>query len=286
MADAVLPRDTVGKKTFGYYEYPIEQAYTIPSTLVGEHSSVPRSEFTGTQQESRCLDYGHEVVLTRDDIDNAPKNVDPREKATERATNIVVCDRERRVAELCFNAAKYPSSNKVDVSGTAADLWSDYTQSNPLPYIIEKLDSCLVRPNVMVFGQATWNKLSMHPKIVKAANGNDGGEGRATRQRLAELLEVSEILVGAAFINTVKQGKTPVLTRMWGKHALAFYRDRTAGATGGMTFGFTAQYGERIAGAKEADIGLRGGVAVRSGESVRELIVAPHAAFFFQNAIA
>ena len=286
IADAVLPRVPVGSTTFEYMSYPIEQAYQVPSTLVGEKSQVNRVEITGTRLSNYTQDYGIEIPLSANDMKAAAPGTDPREKATEHATDIVVRDREVRVASMVFNAANYPSTGKIDLSSGGNHQWSDYTNSDPLRFIIEKLDTCPMRPNALALGQEVWNKLSMHPKVVKAANGNDGGEGRATRERVAELLEVSEVLVGSSWFNSVKPGKTPILARAWGKHALAFFRDRTVGTTGGLTFGFTAQFDERVAGSKEVDMGLRGGVVVRAGESVRELIVAPHAAYFFEKAIA
>lgn len=284
--DSVFVRTEVGKTEFSYWTYPEGQGYTVPNTRVGERSQVPRVEIQGTKVPTETEDFGVEIPLTANDINNAPRGVDPRERATEQATNLVLLDREVRCAALAFDAAQYAAGNKIDVSGTPTDMWDDYANSDPLPQLIDGIDACLMRPNVVAFGHKTWNKLSMHPKIVSAALGNDGTSGRATRQRLAELLEVQEVLVGASIVNIVKPGKTPQLARVWGPHALAFYRDRTVGTAGGITFGITGQYGTREAGSKPIDIGLRGGTGVRAGESVKEVIVAPRAAYFWQNAVA
>lgn len=284
IADAVLPRVPVGKQTFSYYEYPEADSYRVPDTRVGEKSQVGWSELAGTKETATTEDFGHEIRLTASDISEAPSGVDPKGLATEQATNVVLLDREIRVANLVFDAAQYSAANKLDVSAGAE--WSDFVNGDPITDIIDGLDACLVRPNVLAFGQAVWSKVSRHPKVVAACLGNEGTQGVASRQRLAELLEVSEILVGASFFNTAKQGKAASLSRAWGKHALAFYRDRTVTTAGGMTFGISAQFGSRVAGSKEIDIGLRGGVAVRAGESMRELVIAPRAAFLFQNAVA
>lgn len=283
IADAVFPRVPVGKTTFEYTEYPIAEAYTIPSTRVGERAQVNRVELSGVRKPASTEDFGIEVPLTRNDIDEAPEGVDPRARATEHATNIVLLDREVRAAAIAFNAANYGTANKKTLSGNGQ--WSN-TASDPLKEMLTALDSCIMRPNVLVLGQAVWSALSVHPKLVSAAHGNEGQYGRCTREKLAELLEITEVVVGSAWFNTVKPGKQPALSRAWGKHALLCYRDRTVGTSGGITFGITAQYGDRVAGSREIDIGLRGGVAVRSGESVRELIVAPDAAYFFENAAA
>lgn len=287
IADKVLPRVPVFKKAFEYYEYPIGQGFTVPNLNVGEKSALPRVEIGGIRKESSTKDRGVVLLLTQDDIDQAPSNIDPREKATEQATNLVLLQREIDTAALVFNPAAYAAGNQADLSASSgANQWSN-ANADPLKYIRTQLDKCIIRPNVLALGQEVWSQLCTHSKVVKAANGNDGGDGAAARARIAEILELSEIVVGASFVNSVKPGKAPSMVRTWGKHALAFYRDATVSAqTGGMTFGFTAEYGGRVAGSKQVEMGLRGGVEVMAGESVRELIVAPDAAFFFQNAVA
>lgn len=280
IADEVLPRVPVGKETFSYTRYPVSQAFTFPNTFVGERSKVPQIELSGEQVDASVKDYGLEHVLTRRDIDDAPAGLDPRERATEMLTNLVLLDREVRAAQLVFNAANY--TNKATLAGTTQ--WS-HASSNPLEALLTALDLPLMRPNILVLGQAVWTKLSVHPKLVSAFNGTSGENGKITKEWLAGLLEISEVIVGSAQFNQVKPGKTPSLARAWGKHALLCYRDRTVGTSGGITFGITAQYGDRVAGSREEDIGLHGGVAVRAGESVRELIIAPDAAYFFENAV-
>lgn len=107
------------------------------------------------------------------------------------------------------------------------------------------------------------------------------------RQQLAQLLEVEEVLVGSSWLNTAKKGQTATLARIWGKHALLIYRNQMADTRNGLTFGITGEFGTRVAG-QEPDtmIGLRGGTRVRVGESLKELIVAPAAAYFIQDAVA
>ncbi len=59
-----------------------------------------------------------------------------------------------------------------------------------------------------------------------------------------------------------------------------------ADTRGGVTFGFTAEWGGRIAGQwEDKNIGLRGGQRVRVGESVKELIIASQAGYFIEDAV-
>jgi hypothetical protein len=135
-------------------------------------------------------------------------------------------------------------------------------------------------------GQPVWSKIKRHPKLVNAVKGNLTNEGMITPQQLAELLSIREVLVGEAFVNTARPGQAAVLARAWGDSIAALYIDPTARPEGEITFGFTAQFGTRIAGRiEDEDIGLEGGTRIRSGERVKEEIVAQDVGYLIQNAI-
>ncbi len=205
-------------------------------------------------------------------------------RATEQTTNLIVLDREVRTSALVFNNSSYAAGNKTTLSGT--NQWSD-PASSPLPVITDALDSMIMRANIGIFGRRTATMLRRHPKIVKAYNGSLGDDGMVPLAFLQDLLELEQILVGEARINTAKPGQNPLLARAWGPHASFIYRDRLADSRNGTTFGFTAQWGDRIAGSiPDPDIGLRGGQRVRVGESVKELIAAKDLGFFFENAVS
>ena len=102
-----------------------------------------------------------------------------------------------------------------------------------------------------------------------------------------ELFEVDEVLVGAARANSAKRGQAAALTRLWGKHLALTHKAPVPDAKGAVTFGGTFQFGGRVAGQwEDKNIGMRGGVAVRTGESVKERIIASQAGYFFENAFA
>ncbi len=108
-----------------------------------------------------------------------------------------------------------------------------------------------------------------------------------SRQALAQLFELEEVLVGEGWLNTAKKGQAATFARVWGKHCSLIYRDRLADANRGVTFGFTAEFGTRVAGSiPDPNIGLRGGQNVRVGESVKELVTANDLGYFVQNAVA
>jgi hypothetical protein len=285
IADGVLPYLPVGSRLFRYLKYSLAEGFTLPDTDVGRKSQPNEIEFPATEVEASVRDYGLDDPVPQDDIDSAPPGHDPLGVAVEGVMDLTLLGREKRVADLVFDDTQYAAANKVTLSGTSQ--WSDFTNSNPISDILTGLDASVIRPNVMVIGRAAWTKLIQHPKIVKATYGDATDAGVARRRDVAELFELEEILVGQAWVNTAKKGQAATIARVWGKHATLFYRNKTAGARRGTTFGFTARFGSRLAGSMpDSKIGLKGGQRVRAGESVKEVITANDLGYHIKNAVA
>ncbi|VVE55481.1 hypothetical protein PIN31009_04972 [Pandoraea iniqua] len=289
IADLVLPRTSpLGKPTFAYQYYPPEQQFTVPDTKVGRRSQVNEVEFNGERKTSETEDHGLDHPLPQTDIDNAPDNTNLQALTTEMLSGLILLGREIRVARQVFNAATY-NGNSENVAAT--DRF-DNANSDPLEYLLDVLDRPIMRPNVAVLGQSEWRALRTHPVIAKAVHGNAGDKGAATREQVAELLEIDQILVGRARVNLSKPGQQAKIAPAWSGGMSLLYQDTAAAKIAGVvdganvTFGFTAEYGSRIAGAEsDSKIGLRGGVRVRVGESVKEVVCAPQLGFFLKDVI-
>ncbi len=285
IADSVLPR-TPTDQEFKYLKYPLADGFTVPNTLVGRKSAPNQVDTSATEIIDKIQDYGLEDIVPNEDIEADNQGVDPLGRATAYLTNLVTLGREQRTAGLVFNTASYVAGNQATLSGTSQ--WSDTTNSDPVAAIGDALDVPVMRPNIAVFGQATWTKLRRHPKIVQAIKGTNQGAGMVSRQEFADLFELVDVFVGAGFANTAKKGQAVAMARVWGKHAAFLYRDRTAGPQSGVTFGFTAEWGGLFVPPPIADdkIGLTGAKRVRVGDRVKEIVTAPELGYYFQNAVA
>ena len=293
IANQVLPYVDRTAKRFSYTSYPPGDAYTLPATRVGRKSTPTEVDFGGQLVVDECVDWGLDDIVPNDEIEAwqamtrpaAGGPVSPMAKSTSLLTGLLDLDREVRVANLVFASGTYPASNRVTLSGTSQ--WSDRTNSDPVAAIMAALDIPLFRPNTLVFGQATWTALRTHPRMVQAVFGTNQGAGVATREQVAQVLEVGRILVGAGWVNTARRGQTPTYARVWGKHAAALYLSQDAADADQPTFGWTARFGTRIAGTMaEPKVGLRGSMRIRVGESVKEVISASNSGYFWQDAVA
>lgn len=290
IADDVLPRVPTAKK-FAWTSFDVAQGFSVPQTLVGRKSLPSEVDFSGVLVNDECSDYGLDDVVPNDEIEawnalikperGGPPN--PLDVSAMLTTGLVRLDREVRVASRVFNAGNH--TNNITLSGVGQ--WSDFVNSNPLDAILASLDVPLYRPNVAVFGQATFTKLRQHPKIVQAVFGTAQNGGVVTRDQLAQVLEIQKVIVGAGFVNVAKKGQPVNTQRCWGKHAAFMYIDKDAAMAKQPCWGYTAQWGDKIAGdIPEPKLGLRGSQRVRVGESVKEVTSAPALSYFFQNAVA
>lgn len=285
IADSVLPRVLVGTQEFKYWAYPVEETFALPETRVGRRSAPNEIDLTATETAAATEDFGLDDPIPQSDIDNAPANYNPVDRATVQLTDYILLDREKRAADLVFNPANYPAGNKITLAGTSQI--SDFANSDPIGVITAGLDAPLIRPNIMTIGQQAWTKLATHPHILKGVHGTAGDKGIATRAQVAAMFELEEVLVGQSRLNTAKKGQSAALSRVWGKHISLSFRDKNADTRSGITFAYTAQWGSRIAGSeRDSKIGLRGGERVRVGESVKEIIAASQAGYFVENAVA
>ena len=296
IADQVLPRVPVDSSVFKWSKYTLADGFTIPDTRVGRKSAPGQIDWTATETTATTQDYGLEDAIPMSDVLNAQAAmkaqgvmpIDPQARSTMLLTDLIALDREARVAAKVFNTSNF--TYNTTLSGTSQ--WSDYANSNPVSALMNALDIPIVRPNVMVIGQAAWTALRQHPKVTAASfpggGTATGGGAVVQREAVAALLEIDEVIVGPAWYNSAKPGQSASLARLWGKNCALIYRANQINSVYDVTYGFTPQWGERIAGTIERDpsVGLRGGSRVRVGESVTEIVAAPDAGYYFAACVA
>ena len=262
--------------------------------MVGRKGVPNEVQFGATEVGGFVKDYGLDDLVPNEDLNSAPPGYDPLGRAVEGTSELIALDREKRVADLVFNTATYPAANRATLSGTSQ--WSDYTNSDPYSAIMAARDGMLMPFNTGIIGRLAWSKLRVHPKITAAlapsSNGNSSTSNAqgapATLQAVADLLELDRILVGESWVNTAKPGQTASLARIWGKHMALLHLNPIASIRGNaITFGYTAEYGNRVSGSiPEPKVGLRGAQRVRVGESVNEIVCASDVGYYFQNIVA
>ncbi|WP_372502389.1 phage capsid protein [Tistrella mobilis] len=288
IADNVMPRlPPHDKSVYLYHQFGFDQLITVPDTTVGRKSAPTEVEFRAEERTSQTKRYGLDDPVPLTDSRDAPDGYDPVDFAVTGLTELILLDREVRVASIVQSASSYAASQVETLTGS--DKWSDPT-SDPLGQIADALDVPPLRPNVMTLGARDWSVLRRHPALVSAINRSSGDKGRVTRREAADLIEVDRIEVGAAWVNAARPGQPSQRVRVWGGHASLTYQAPNIGSKRIVTWGWTAQTkapgsaSARFAGSKLDDgIGMYGGTRVRVGEEVEERVVAPDLGYLFRE---
>mgnify|MGYP002409143151 CR=1 FL=1 len=281
IADRVLPRSRVGRRQFTYTEHDRQSLTLIPNTRIGRKSAAEQIEFGSREIEARAKSYGLSCVIPNDDEQNAPPNNRPSDNAVTALLDLIALDRERRVANLVFGAATYGTN-----TGTPNTKWSTAATSKPITDLMSARDACVKKPNKLVLGKSVWATLSTHPKVVEAVRGITEN-GVVSPEQIAQMLGISEVIVGESWADSAPKGKTSVRADLWGKHAAFLHVAADPTVKGGApTFGLTAEYKGRRVLNRPVTIGLDDGVEYLVGEDVAELIIAPDLGYLLTDVIA
>ncbi len=138
----------------------------------------------------------------------------------------------------------------TDAANNQKVFWDD-ASSTPIEDVRQGkrfvLESTGFMPNTLTLGRAVFDTLIDHPDIVgRLDRGQTTGPAQATRESLAALFEVDEVLVMDAIQNTAIEGATATHEFIGGKHAMLSYRPLTPGImtpSAGYTFSWTGLLG-------------------------------------------
>ena len=162
-------------------------------------------------------------IVTDEDRTNADAPIMPDTDTTEALMKMRMLRREYDTAAKLFNTATFAGYTKT-MSGT--DLWSDYTNSDPIANIeADKAsvhDAIGTGANKVLIGIEVWRKLKHHPDVLArmAVTGNRV----LTTAIVADLFEVDEVIVGGALYEGAVEGQTSSLAKIWGNYCLTFYQ--------------------------------------------------------------
>ena len=178
-----------------------------------------------------------------------PLQIDPEEDATNLVTGALLLDHERQVAALVRNAANYPSSNKVTLSGsqqfddytfvTAGDTYS--IVSDPVKRLQTASDAIWSltrrRPNTLVIPALGLQYIENHPRVVRRFNNFSLLEPDAFRKLFN--FDGKVILAQSGYNAANNIDATESFTDLWGKDIWLGIVDPTPGLrqkTFGKTF--------------------------------------------------
>jgi hypothetical protein len=285
IAEDVIPvrGPSLKLKSAMYWEFDFGQMIQLGGldTRVGRRGRVKTIEVNAKRVPFMVYDYGLGAEVPQEDIDQAGEArmgapaYDPLRHHILALTDILLLEREKRVADLFMSAGTY---NPAQVYAVGAGNKFDDPAANPIKFVRDRLRNMIMRPDSCAMSYNTLEMLQMCPAFLQAYHGEGSiNKGMVPVEFIQQQWGISKIHAGEAWINTARPGQATTTQRAWQDGTISFFVNNqmadpiTSDTTA--TFAFTAEYGTRVAGRKfNPDIGLRGGVEVKSGWSINEII--------------
>jgi len=265
VAGRVFPNIPVSKKSDVYFTYErgefnrdeMEERTPGTESAGGNYQIGTDTYFAKTRAYHK--DIADEV---RDNADD-PINLD--REATEYVTHKGLIKRETTWAAAYFvagdpgetwtfdidgDASRSATVNPLDSGNNQVVFWDD-AASTPIEDVrlLKRfvLESTGFMPNTLTMGRPVFDALLDHPDIVgRLDRGQTSGPAKASKDSLAALFELEEILVMDAIQNTAVEGQAAVHEFIGGKNALLSYKPASPGIltpSAGYTFSWTARVG-------------------------------------------
>lgn len=189
--------------------------------------------------------------MIRANVDD-PLNLD--REAAEYVSHKAMIKRETDWAADFFTTGVWTTDiTGVSAAPTASEVlqWND-SSSTPIQDVragrTTVKQETAYEPNVMVIGRQVWDQLADHPDIIDRIKYGQTSPGPAivSRNTVAQVMELDEILVMQSIENTAVEGQTASHSFIGGTSALLLYRPPRPGLmtpAAGYTFAWTGYLG-------------------------------------------
>jgi hypothetical protein len=223
LADSVLPSVPVAKESAAYWVYD-KSRLDAPDSKRAPRSEYNRIDWNVTTDTYIAEQYGLEGEIDDEERKNAATPLDLDVDTTEIVTDMVLNNREKRVADLVLSTAVV--TQNITLAGV--DQWSDFANSDPLDDVKTARTTIYTgapgyTPNTLSMGYLVFEVIKLHPDIKEIVKYTE--RAIVTKQILAAVFEVDEVLVGKVLRRSSKEGQTDAFTDVWGKDVLLFYKE-------------------------------------------------------------
>ncbi len=265
VADRVFPNVPVQKQSDRYFVYNRGDFYR---DTMAKRAPGTESAGDGFKVDNTPSYFCDKWALHKDIDDDLRANADDPLNLDRDTTLFLaqkaMLNREASFVTNYFTTGVWTGAG-VDVSGVSASpagnsvlQWND-ANSTPITdvknYASTVQGATGYRPNKLVVGRQVWDKLSEHPDIIARIQYSSSNTNPAivTKQAVAALFEIDEVLVMEAVKNTAAEGATDAVSFIGGKSALLVYAAPNASImqpSAGYTFSWTGLLGAGAMGGR------------------------------------
>jgi len=224
IAEKICPVIPSSKITGKYYKFDTSK-FRPSKSLRGMGASAEEVGYGLEMSDPYvCKDHALKQLVPDELKDQAEGPFNPQMAAVENVAQKLLVEKEYALATYMQTTGTF-GTNYTTLTVAAGTRWDIYATSDPIGDIetgIESVRSQTFRPaNTLVLGQETWNKLKHHPDLIDRIK--YGGYGKMSPQALADLLDLDQVIIGAAGRESAVEGQDSSLAYIWGKYAWLVY---------------------------------------------------------------
>lgn len=279
----VLPtiEATQSAGTFG--RIPLEALLQNPDVTRTSRSGYPRGDWNFTEDSYATQERGFEVPVDARDARFYANYFDAEMSAANLARDTVLRAREKRIADLVFNATTW---NGASLTTGITNEWDSNHKNNAVP--IDDVENAVRKvyegtglwPNALIINRIVFRNLRNLDQIVDRITASGAGSpakpSDITAEMLAAVFDLDFVIVAGASKNTANKGQTATPGQIWSSEYAMVCRIATTNDIKEPCLGRTihwAEDGSEIGAAMETyrDEGIRGDVA-RARHDVQEKI--------------
>ncbi len=217
----IMPIVPVKKKSDIYYIYNSkDDRFRVPFTLRAPKTESRTVDWKVTTEPYVCDEHALNDLIDDIEKDNADKPLNLQVDTIEFLTDIVTLGLEMRIKDML-------EATLTAVAPTSG-VWEDYTSATDTDPIadIEVAKAAIHKkifrePNVLLLGKPVYDVVRHHPKVLERIKYSQ--KGVVDSDLLASLFGIEKVIVGGAGYNAAKEGKTAVLSYLWGENAILAY---------------------------------------------------------------
>jgi len=197
-----------------------ESLLRVPDSAKLAHapkSKFNRDDFDHEDLEYNCKDYGHEIQLSREEIEFFANDFDSLATANEVAWFRLMAALDQRVAAILFDG----STNFTTGNGRRTDVAAAWgTASTDIIGDVQTAKEAVrgrtgVEPNTLVIGAGVVPFFLKNDGMRDAIKHTEMASIEAIKNALSALLGLDRILIGKGVTNTAKEGQAATVTDIW-----------------------------------------------------------------------
>lgn len=238
-ADDLAPIHSSQKQSNVFFKFTKDYWFRDAMDKRGPGAPAKRAGY-GVATDSYAIDVYAISKAIDDQVranEDAPLNSD--RNAMQFVTRMERIRREKSFAATCLTTSVWGKdvTGNTSASNYGSDTvaqWDD-SDSHPLLdiayYRSERKKATGLDLNVLALGREAWDKLKNHADLLDRITGgsNNGNPAMVTRQLVAQIMELEEVVVLDAIENTAAEGATFSGSYIAGKHGLLMHRNKNAG---------------------------------------------------------